>query len=573
MVWAECYNLPMNSWMKKFNKVNILLILIIFISLVFRFLCLDEPGGLWYDELVSYREAHQSSILNIIVCTLTTDVHLPLYPLFLHFWSKLFSFSDFSLRAFSAVCGVITIFVSYFVGKELKSKQTGLMCACVFTVNSFLIFYSQSVRMYSLLMLSSLVFLLFLLRIKNNYKNKWNYFGLVLFALMILNTYTLAFVFVIAQFLVFIFYLILKKDENTKEIFKNIMISIGALFFFSVPLILYLSNNSTRYLSEINGFYCDWSSLFVFVQNWFSPVLVGLFNNPPHYMRTFFTHLSMLEFIFILMPIAISIYSIFYAVKKDKFSLVILSSSLIFLLSEIIAFQFTNFKILSRYTAICFPNILILVGYGLSLIESRKKKILLVGTFFVINLFYLIAMPDAAFRRTRGGFRPLAETLNSVSVADKDVVLVWNRQKVLDKYVDKDLNIVSVLKNFAYRSEHMVVNEQYLKTLPLNERKAKMRWYFESRNIPKNTQYTMDIIYNYLKPEQKFIITTTSNFDSFTRNAFIELVKDDKRFEEISFNDLLTIKAIVNIKELSYQKFRFVKKLQNKGFVVIVFKK
>ncbi|MBQ3819051.1 hypothetical protein II810_01250, partial [bacterium] len=66
------------------NKKQIFITLLIFlIAAIFRIAMLDKASGLWYDELVSYKQASQDSILQVILYTLNTDVHLPLYQVFL----------------------------------------------------------------------------------------------------------------------------------------------------------------------------------------------------------------------------------------------------------------------------------------------------------------------------------------------------------------------------------------------------------------------------------------------------------------------------------------------------------
>lgn len=558
----------------KTHKEKIIFIGIVLVALVLRFFCLDKNGGLWYDEIVTYKEASQPTIFNVFFYTLNTDVHLPLYPLVLHFWCKIFSFSDYALRAFSAVCGVITVIVSYFVGKELKYKNTGLICASIFAVNGFLIFYSQEVRLYSFLMLLSTVNLLFLLRVKNDFKNKWNYVGLVASAFAVVNAHTLGFIFIGAQFLAFLLYLILGKNDEKKDKLKAFIIALTSLILLNLPLFIYLYFNRLKYMNEINGYYSDWSSLFVIIQNWFSPVLVGLYNNPVHYVKILFSDISAITIIFIFIPIALALYSIFYAIKKDKFSIVILAGAVFFLLSEIIAFKFTNFKILSRYTSVVFPNILILFAYGFSQLNLtiRGKKIVL-SVVLLINLFYLIAMNDSAFKMPRNGFRPLAQILNSSGINKDDFIVVWNRTEILDKYVNKRLNKLSLLKNFAYTSERILGNENKLNKLSLNDRKKALRAYFASEDIPQNTIYLMNAIYEHALPGQKFIITTTKNFDEFTQESFTKIVKSDDDYNKISFNDLLTIKSLINIKQLCYQKFHFIKKIQDGQYVVMIFEK
>lgn len=559
--------------MKFFHRHNILLFLIILVGTILRFLYLDKTNGLWYDELVSYKEAVQTNVFYVILYTLKTDVHFPLYQIFLHFWSKIFSFSDYSLRAFSAVCGIMTVITSYFIGKELKSKQTGLICASIFAVNSFLIFYSQEVRMYSFLGLLLSLYLLFSIKIKNDPINNWNYLGLILSGVAIINTYTISGIFVFAQLVaLFIYLLTINKDK--KLILNKMLTSLFLLLIICMPAFFYLYMVRAKYLSYINGYYCDWSFFFLTIQNWFTPVLEGLYNNPKHYVGQILSTLNISTFIFIFTPIILAISSIVYSIKKDKFSFVILGSALFFLLSELIAFKFTNFKILSRYTMVIVPNLLILVGYGFSLIDNKKHlKTILLSIFLGINLFYLTFMKTSAFRMDRGGFRPLAQILISQNVKDNDFVVLWNRKEVLDKYVNVNLNKLAILKDVAYTSEVILWNEKILQKMPVEKRKEVLRKYFESPLIPQNTISLINAIHNYMKPGQKFIITTNKHFDTFTQQSFTNLVKNNEEYNDISYNDLLTIKALIDLKELTYQKFKFIKKIEHGQDVVIVFEK
>ena len=88
------------------NKNFWILFAVFTVGIVFRLLFLDKPSGLSYDELVSFKQAAQSNAISTIFYTLQTDVHLPFYQVLLHWWCKIFSFSDIALRAFSAFCGI-----------------------------------------------------------------------------------------------------------------------------------------------------------------------------------------------------------------------------------------------------------------------------------------------------------------------------------------------------------------------------------------------------------------------------------------------------------------------------------
>lgn len=556
------------------NKNLVIGIIIMFAAVVLRFLCLDKTGGLWYDELVSYKEASQSDLLSTIIYTLKTDVHLPVYPALLHLWSKIFSFSDIALRAFSAFFGVLTVAAAYLAGRELKSKEAGMWCAGVFAINSFLIYYSQEVRLYSLLIF--LITLLTYIAVKiNNQRGREvpsKLTGIAFGAIswFVIHTYTIAFLYVIPVIGI-LYYIKYKRKDNLTPLNYGISV-LGVL---SLPALFYLSSNYTNYTNQINGYYSDWSSLFVIFQDWFSPVQEGLVNNPVHYLEYLFTHLNFISVIFIFLPVIISFGVISYAVKKDKQAFWLLVPSIIFLTAEIIAFKTTNFKILARYASAALPNILLVIGLGLSYLPKVKKiKFIVPALLILINLSYLLFSSHAAFRLPREGFRPVAELINQQGIGNGDYVIVWNRKEVLDKYVVTDkLNILSLLKDFAYRSENILGHEADLNKLSLDERKKLLRPYFAERKPSENNIALMTYILQNMKKGQKFVITSNKYFDEFSPDVFAETVNNDEKYNLISYNDLLTIKSLITVKEMCAYNLKFIGRFEKDGNVIFVFEK
>ena len=551
------------------NKNIWLFIIVLIIGIIFRFLYLDKTGGLSYDEIVSFKQASQQNIFSVIYYTFKTDVHMPLYQIFLHIWCNLFSFSDLSLRTFSAFCGVLTIIFAFLTGRELPPPRAAVCCAALFAINSFFIYYSQEVRMYSLLTLLATLTVLLLLKIKNTPKNKWNYIWLIIISFALIHTYTIAFIYVAALFAILLYYLIKQKEK------LNLLInSIIALIITFIPALTFITVNQAKYTNQINGYYCDWSSLFIVLQNLYTPVLESLANNPQHYMQIFFSTFSISKFIFIILPILCGIAGIYTAIKKDKFlTFLILAPALVFFIAEIIAFMITNFKILPRYAIISMPAFLIITAYGFSILSEYKKikYYCIPAAFIILNLIYLLFIPNSAYKMPRVGFRPLAEFINQSDLQNSDFILVWNRKEILDKYLNKKANIISILKDFAYKSEVMLFNEQKFNSMPLDERKEILYPYFYQNQIPYNTLLLMNYIITNMQPSQKFIITTTSYFDDFDKVKFKQLVETN--YKSTSLNDLLTIKSLIDIKEICDINLKFVSKKEIAPYVIRIYSK
>jgi mannosyltransferase len=88
----------------------------------------------------------------------------PLYYALAWLWTQVVGTGPWGLRSLSAVAGVATIPVAYFVGRELRDRRTGLLAAALVAVNPMLLWYSQEARAYALLALFCALSLLFCVR-------------------------------------------------------------------------------------------------------------------------------------------------------------------------------------------------------------------------------------------------------------------------------------------------------------------------------------------------------------------------------------------------------------------------
>jgi mannosyltransferase len=88
----------------------------------------------------------------------------PLYYALAWVWTQATGTGPWGLRSLSALAGVATIPVAYFVGRELRGRRTGLLAAALVAVNPMLIWYSQEARAYALLVFFCALSLLYCVR-------------------------------------------------------------------------------------------------------------------------------------------------------------------------------------------------------------------------------------------------------------------------------------------------------------------------------------------------------------------------------------------------------------------------
>jgi len=75
----------------------------------------------------------------------------PLYYALAWLWTQVTGNGEWGLRFLSALAGVATIPVAFFVGRELRGARAGVIAAALVAVNPMLLWYSQEARAYALL--------------------------------------------------------------------------------------------------------------------------------------------------------------------------------------------------------------------------------------------------------------------------------------------------------------------------------------------------------------------------------------------------------------------------------------
>jgi len=124
----------------------------IFILLAFglRFHAIGSQS-LWNDEGNSVVQAER--VPSDIIENAARDIHPPGYYLILSLWVKLTGSSEFALRSLSAFAGVLTIALTFAIGRKLYGAWAGAGASLFMALNSFSIYYAQEARMYALLVL------------------------------------------------------------------------------------------------------------------------------------------------------------------------------------------------------------------------------------------------------------------------------------------------------------------------------------------------------------------------------------------------------------------------------------
>jgi len=139
--------------MSELARCRIALMAILLVASVVRLVQLGQHS-LWYDEVVTMRLARTQGPLALLGLLQEIDAtRAPLHPLLLQGWIALLGPSDLSGRTFSALCGIVTVVLVYWVGLKAFDRATGLWASWLCALSPLLVYYSREVRMYALLVL------------------------------------------------------------------------------------------------------------------------------------------------------------------------------------------------------------------------------------------------------------------------------------------------------------------------------------------------------------------------------------------------------------------------------------
>lgn len=160
--------------------------LILILGLILRLVSLNQ--SLWLDEAINVVNAKNLGLLTFITKYPIGDFHPPGYFLLLWLWSHLMGFSEIMVRIPSVIFGLLTIWLTYLIGKKLFSENVGILSGLLLASAPLHVYYSQEARMYSLAALAVTLNVYFFLKLLKKESNSKIYY-VVSAALVIYSDY------------------------------------------------------------------------------------------------------------------------------------------------------------------------------------------------------------------------------------------------------------------------------------------------------------------------------------------------------------------------------------------------
>lgn len=494
---------------------------IIILGLVLRLIFINKPDGLWNDEYISWMIA-STHFADGFIQSVKSQCHMPFYYLYLKFFMTLFGDSDLLLRLTSVFAGVLSIIAMYFVGRE-KDEKTAYACAGFTAISSFLIYYSQEVRFYSVLFFFSAMCLLYTLRCIN-YPHKKNFILCAIFNLLILFTHTIGFVFVFFN-LVFLSFNLYNRFKKAVITIWICMLTGGILL---TPLIIKVL--TTKSFSQWWGHFSISKIGFLFT-DYFSPVLTNLTNAPDNFFYS-----PKLAFCMIA-PALIAIGFIIIALMKNKLNRELFSVAALTVLVLIAASLSGKLVFITKYSIEIYPILIYLVCFGVTEADNKVLKNFLIGFYCLLTLGYLTFNQYSAPKIRRAeGHKIVTDILNNMELKKDDIILLeYYPQNRFEKYfdfsnyrtvaIDKG-NFPQYLSNYTYEDTYKNGKELYKSMFLQNANE-----HFESmlkKNVTDNLKVGQSVVMvvlnsvSYHSPNS--LNTVAGNESAYSKEPILFLV-------------------------------------------------
>lgn len=427
------------------------LVLVVFIGFLIRFLSIFRRE-IWYDEAYTSLLVDQS--WPDMLETMRFDVHPPLYYALLKIWVEIFSNTEFTIRLFSLISGVLLIIVAYYVTKRIFIKSSyALVVAYIFAISPFFVEYSVEARTYMFLSLIFMLIVYYAYDAAGKLPLRFSYDWLILSVLVTMSFflhYVSVFgILVLTMYFSYKWYISLKDKKANKN--ELLMDMISFAFVPTVSFILWFPVFAFQLSRNTNLGWIPTADLSM-LSNTVYAVLFGA--NIHQLGVTSVNEIQILESATIGTIILLTIFAFLvrsYSNRKLPYGIsFILTFSmlpiiLVILASDLISRHFY----LDRYIIGYLSVLVILIGFVIVRILEIKKTFILLSMYTLLVLFNWPATGNF-------GYREISNNINIMNISNEDLIIVTDpihslsiKYYVDDAYKDR-VKILDIDKKSGY---------------------------------------------------------------------------------------------------------------------------
>lgn len=387
-------------------------------------------NSLWFDESFSVNSANRS--ISDIIGISKLDPNPPLYPIFLHFWIKVFGISEFAVRLLSVVAGSLACSFLFLLALRFFNWQTAVFSILMYFSCNVIFYYAQEARTYSFVLLFVILSNYCYLRLTQdiNLKKGLMYgFLLGLFNIGLFYLHMLSCFNVIAQVILFPFFfvkiqnIVVDKSGIGKLIFKLNFNFFKYYFLAGIVSVL---------------MFLPWYKRFLYLvkeggQTWWlkNPVIEDLKNC----VYEFFTTQEIYQIYIYSLSVVIFL-SFFKKLRNDGFQFklilfAIVTGPIALYLNYLVAAYSPIF--LTRYVLFTFLGFILIYSYCISLFKLRFEIKFLLLSILISYSFSKMDIP----RKVKQDYKGAVNYLKSVS--DEHTLITTDLPDVYAYYLDKDI--------------------------------------------------------------------------------------------------------------------------------------
>ena len=179
------------------------------------------------DTALSFTPTCPPNIPELLAAFTQPGFNGPLFFLILRGAIGLFGYSEFALRFFSLLCGVISVALIITLGTRLFNRAVGLIAAALLAVSAYQVWYSQEAKMYTLITLLALASVYFLRRAVEEGRLRF-WIGVVVCTSIAMGSHILAALFIPVQVILFLLW----WPHGSR---RHLIVGIAALVCVTVP--------------------------------------------------------------------------------------------------------------------------------------------------------------------------------------------------------------------------------------------------------------------------------------------------------------------------------------------------
>lgn len=567
---------------ENYRETAIVLCITIF-ALMLRLIMLQNYGDLWLDELYSWYFASQKNIFLTVFELAKQDLHMPVYFIILHFWTKIFGQSDTSMHLCTLALTLPLIPLGFYATKFLFNKTAGYFVAILFAINTFGIYYSIEVRFYGLVFVLALLSAFLFVKMLENFDKRYSLAFIIVHSLL-MYTFTITPLLTLCYALVGGVYVLNSKQEYIKQFWKNF----GIIFAVAIPAIVFtiynvvmMSHNLCSFSKDIYVF--SWNIIYDILENFFSSENFQIMTRNINVYRNMFENVgNPFYFCFVFTPVLIGLVGLVksFSTKNDKLYLFFFPS-LLFLLIALLLGGMGVISFLTRYATIIYPVFLCVACYGLSQFKLRTLSVGIFSILILLNYLYVFLMPINIFTNPRKELGNLTQVMNDIiKPTDEDLILIpYSGSKVMryvphGTFINFSIDDGLLLKDNNSRSFYF--DKKYYTYL--NKLNIKTRMYsYVYRDIPFELYEIRlkEFYFDKMKKGQKFIII--SYRDSFTMPIIAnwEKLKDEKIYNSLNLFTLLMAEVTRDSIQLAESNLKLVNEYRNseRDYSIFVYEK